>query len=75
METIFEKLVKIAKEGYGVNITRKESDVDSTFESLFGISVDDIPEPELPYEIPDVSLVIDFCEPVKLEIERRKKYS
>lgn len=68
METIFERLAKIAKERYGVNITRKEPGADSTFEAVFGISVDDIPEPELPYEIPDVPLVIGFCEPVKLEI-------
>lgn len=52
MNMEFEKLAKIAKERYGVNITRKEPCVDSTFEAVFGISVDDIPEPELPYEIP-----------------------
>lgn len=46
----FETIAKIAKEKYGVNITRKEPGADSTFEAVFGISVDDILEPELPYE-------------------------
>ena len=68
MSTTFERLAKIAKEKYGVDITRKDSSADVTFETLFGISVGEMTELELLYEIPDMPLVIDFCEPAKLDI-------
>lgn len=47
MSTTFERLTKIAKEKYGVDITRKDSSAGVTFETLFGISVGEMTESEI----------------------------
>ena len=51
MSTRFEKFAKMAKKEFGLTVIKKESQEQSTFESLFGVSSESIAQYELPYNI------------------------
>lgn len=51
MSTMFDRFAEIAKEEFGYTIRKSEKTNNSTFESLFGVSVESISEYELPYNI------------------------
>lgn len=52
MSAKFERFVKMAKEEFGLTIIKTTSRENSTFESLFGVSSEDIAQYELPYNTP-----------------------
>ena len=51
MSTRFERFAKMAKEQFGLTVVKATSGDQSTFESLFGVSSEDIAQYELPYNI------------------------
>lgn len=51
MSTKFERFAKMVKEEFGLTVVKTESREMSTFESLFGVSVENITQYELPYNI------------------------
>ncbi|MBE6638898.1 MAG: hypothetical protein E7616_05525 [Ruminococcaceae bacterium] len=52
MSTMFERFAKMAREEFGVSVVRTTNTETSTFESLFGLSVENVAQYELPYSIP-----------------------
>ena len=51
MSTMFDRFAEMAKEEFGYTIRKSEKNNNSNFESLFGTSVENISEYELPYNI------------------------
>lgn len=51
MSTMFERFVKMAKEEFGYTVIHDDSTKLTTFESLFGVSTEDIARYELPYNV------------------------
>ena len=49
MSTRFERFAQMAKEEFGLTVFRTSSSERVTFESLFGVSVEDIAQYELPH--------------------------
>lgn len=51
MSTRFERFARMAKEEFGLTVSKTTSHEHSTFESLFGVSPKSIAQYELPYSI------------------------
>lgn len=51
MSSRFERFAKMAEEEFGLTIVKTESQETSTFESLFGVSIETLAQYELPYSI------------------------
>ena len=51
MSSRFERFAKMAEEEFGLTIVKTESRETSTFESLFGVSIETLAQYELPYSI------------------------
>ena len=51
MSTRFERFARMAKEEFGLTVSKTTSHEQSTFESLFGVSPESIAQYELPYNI------------------------
>lgn len=51
MSTIFDRFAKLVKEEFGLDVIKTTSHQTSTFESLFGVSVESMTQYELPYSI------------------------
>ena len=52
MSVKFERFAKMVKEEFGLTIVKTTNRESSTFESLFGVSSEDIAQYELPYNTP-----------------------
>ena len=51
MSSRFERFAKMAEEEFGLTVVKTESREISTFESLFGVSIETLAQYELPYAI------------------------
>lgn len=49
MSTRFERFAQMAKEEFGLTVFQTNSDERATFESLFGVSIEEIAQYELPH--------------------------
>ena len=69
MDERFERLVKMAREEFGVTIVKATKQGKTTFESLFGISSETIDQFEIPYNNSTDPFVFYYEEPPVIETE------